>query len=129
MAVTVGVWLGAFVAAAVLTFVALLLGTFLCNAAWIVLAYVGLLPPLAAVWFPMRWSVAWPLAKDSLYLLATALIVVDTRLRFDRVAGRMTEGRVAVAFDRMLYGLPEAPVPAPVEVPEKVESLVDDGFA
>jgi ABC-type transport system involved in multi-copper enzyme maturation permease subunit len=129
MAVTVGVWLGAFVVAAVLTFVTLLLGLFLCNAARIVLSWLGLLPPLTTLWFPMAWSVAWPLAKDSLYLLATVLIVVDTRLRFDRVAGRMTEGSVAVAFDRMIYGLPEAPVPAPVQVPEKVESLVDDGFA
>src|SRR5262245_52066810 len=103
MAVTVGVWLGAFVVAAVLTFVALLLGTFLCNAAWIVLSWVGVLPPLTTIWFPMRWSVAWPLAKDSLYLLATVLIVADTRLRFDRIAGRMTEGSVAVAFDRMIY--------------------------
>ena len=40
---------------------------------------------------------------------ATLFLVVDTRLRFDRIAGRMTAGRVATAVDAVIHGRPKAP--------------------
>ena len=42
-------------------------------------------------------GVAWPVATYGLYVLATLLLVADTRLRFDRISGRMTGGKVATA--------------------------------
>jgi hypothetical protein len=41
------------------------------------------------------------------------MIVVETRYRFDRVAGRMTGGASAVAIDRLIHGVPMAPVALP----------------
>jgi hypothetical protein len=129
MAVTVGVWLGAIVVVGVLSTLALLLGLLLCNVVWIALSYTGVVPPLTALWLPVSGFIAWPVARDGLYLLATVLVVADTRLRFDRIAGRITEGQLATALDALIYGRPEAPVPLAVEDPEEVESLVNDRLA
>ena len=67
-------------------------------------------------------TASWPLTTNLLYLFATLLIVSDTRLRFDRIAGRMTEGRMAVAPDRMIHGDQVAPgFLGEEEVPESHE--------
>jgi ABC-type transport system involved in multi-copper enzyme maturation permease subunit len=115
MAVTIGAWLGAYVASGLIAGLTLLLGVLMCNTAWILLSQVGLLQPLTALWLPLPGTIAWPVARNFPYLVATALVVADTRLRFDRIAGRMTGGAVAVAVDEMIYGRPEAPVPVQVE--------------
>ncbi len=43
-------------------------------------------------------------------LVLTILIVLDTSLRFDRIAGRMAGGAVAATIDEFLYGHNNAPV-------------------
>jgi ABC-type transport system involved in multi-copper enzyme maturation permease subunit len=44
------------------------------------------------------------------FVVATLLVLSDSRLRFDRLAGRMTGGELAVRIDEMLNGLPQQPV-------------------
>jgi ABC-type transport system involved in multi-copper enzyme maturation permease subunit len=107
MALTVGIWLGAWVFVAVAAFSGLASATLIGNALRMAAGELGLLPPQTAFWAPVPWFVAWPIARYSVYLLATALIVADTRLRFDRLAGRMTEGAAAVAFEALVHGRPE----------------------
>jgi ABC-type transport system involved in multi-copper enzyme maturation permease subunit len=111
MSLTIGIWLGAFVVVSVAAFIALAVSVLVLNAAWLAAAQLGLAPPPPTFWAPLPMYVAWPLATNSVYLLATLLVVADTRLRFDRIAGRMTEGKLAVAFEELVYGRPEAPVP------------------
>lgn len=114
MSLTIGIWLGSYVLAAVTSVILILIGLLLCNAVWIAASQLGLASPIAALWTPLPAYIAWPLARNTLYLLATFLIVTDTRLRFDRIAGRMTEGTASVAFDKLVYGRPEVPVPLEV---------------
>ena len=109
MSLTIGIWLGAYVVVWVTSGILILIGLLLCNAVWIAASQLGLVTPIAALWTPLPAYIAWPLARNTLYLLATFLIVADTRLRFDRIAGRMTEGAASVAFDNLVYGRPEAP--------------------
>jgi len=109
MSLTIGAWLAAYVVVVCSAGVLLAVGTLLANAAWIALAQAGLAAPVTYFWLPLASYLAWPLATNGVYLLLTLLIVTDTRLRFDRLAGRMTEGRVAVAFEDLVYGRPEAP--------------------
>ena len=117
MSLTIGIWLAAYVGVAFLTVVILATGTLLCNSTWILLANFGLAPPVTTFWFPMPMYLAWPLAWNALYLGFTLAIVADTRLRFDRIAGRMTEGKVAVAFEELVYGRPMGPVPLDPDAP------------
>ena len=109
MSITIGVWLAAipltWVTALFLISVTLLLG----NALMVIGSQIGVIPPLTGMWIP-PWSVAWPIMVDLQYLAATVAIVADTSLRFDRIAGRMTEGEVAIAFSDLIYGRPLAPV-------------------
>lgn len=109
MSLTIGIWLGAYVVAALAAFFLLAVGILLCNAGWVAASQAGIAPPLTTIWLPLPGYVAWPLATNSLFIIATLIIVTDTRLRFDRMAGRMTEGGVSGALDEMLYGRPEAP--------------------
>jgi hypothetical protein len=123
MALTIGVWLGAyvFVSASALAMIAAgLLGG---NAVRMAAGQVGLLPPQTTFWAPLSWSVAWPLARGIVYLIMTLLIVANTRLGFDRLAGRMTEGRAALAFEGLIHGRPEAPVPIEPEAEPLAELL------
>jgi hypothetical protein len=92
------------------------------NAAWVFAAQLGIAPPAAGFRAPMPAYVAWPLTMNSLYLLLTLLVFTDTRLRFDRIAGRMTQGGVAVAFDEFLYGRPEEPIPIEAEELTRVDA-------
>src|SRR6516164_6160499 len=54
--------------------------------------------------------VAWPIVNDVVTALLTVLIVVEARLRFDRIAGRMSGGSVEQAVDAMIHGAPGRPV-------------------
>jgi predicted transcriptional regulator len=51
----------------------------------------------------------WPVTTNGLYLAITLTLIADTRLRFDRIAGRMTGGRVATAVDAVFHGRPRNP--------------------
>jgi hypothetical protein len=119
MALTIGIWLGSVVFVGGAAFFLLVTGALVGNALRMAAGQLHLAPPQTTFWAPLPWFVAWPLARGMVYLLMTLLIVLDTRLRFDRLAGRMTEGTAALAFDEMIHGRPEAPVPI---------GLADDPF-
>jgi ABC-type transport system involved in multi-copper enzyme maturation permease subunit len=104
MTVTAGVWLGAGILAAFLAILLLLAGLLASNLLWLAAADLGLVPPLTSIWTPISPVIAWPLAFLGCYVVAALLVVIDTALRFDRLAGRMTGGAVPLAFDRLLYG-------------------------
>jgi hypothetical protein len=136
MAVTIGVWLGAYVGFAMLTLLVLASGLLLCNLYWVAAAQLGLAPPVTTLWAPVPFSIGFPAARMLLYLSTTVLTVIDTRLRFDRLAGRMTAGKLATAFDRFLYGVatsqgigadfgPDGPTPPPEsDQPQRREDAV-----
>src|SRR5262249_57146519 len=96
---------------ALLAFTIICLGMLACLLFWAASIQFGLIPPNTTPGFAMTWQVAWPLATNAITLLVTILIVVDTRLRFDRIAGRMTAGVVETAADAWLYCQPRQPAP------------------
>ena len=110
MALTIGIWLGAYVLVSISALIALTSASLIGNALRMAAGQLGLASPQTTFWAPVSWNVAWPVANGGVYLVMTLLIVADTRLRFDRLAGRMTGGKAAVAFGEMLYGRPEEPV-------------------
>jgi hypothetical protein len=106
MAITLGVWLGAWVADVVLS--ALLIGI----VSLVVLVTFGIATMgtfSVPVWLVSTVPYAWYAIAYGFYVVATLLLVADTRLRFDRLAGRMTAGRVATAIDRLVHGKPRDP--------------------
>lgn len=123
MTITMGVWIASLVVVWFGATILLLTGLMICNLARVIAAQAGLVPAPATIWFPVPWAVAYPVVSNLCYLLLTLLVVADTRLRFDRIAGRMTEGKVAVAFDQFLYGQPTAPVLAKPSAEEDLDSL------
>lgn len=58
----------------------------------------------------VAFSVAWWPSFVLPFVVATLLVLSDSRLRFDRLAGRMTGGAFAVKLDELLHGLPQPPV-------------------
>ena len=118
MSATIGLWLGAYVAVTCAAALAIASVAMIVALVWLGLSQFAQIPPLGTVAFPVSMAFVWPATNDLIYLSATALIVADSRVRFDRLAGRMTGGRMAVTLDAMLYGHPEAPVPVAAK-PEK----------
>ncbi len=108
MALTMGIWLGAYVLVAFTSLMMVLIGLLLLNALRIAAAQVGLVVMQTGIWSPVPWPIAYPLARASSYLFITFLIVLDTGLRFDRLAGRMTEGKASLAFGELVHGRPVA---------------------
>jgi hypothetical protein len=53
-------------------------------------------------------------------------VVIESRYRFDRIAGRMTSGEVEVAVDQFLHGVPMAPVPLNAWASEKAATTSAD---
>jgi ABC-type Na+ efflux pump permease subunit len=126
MATTIGVWLGSKVAvvvvARILVFVA-----FLFLLLTFSLATVGGVAP------PPRWvlamfNYAW-VVDNAIYLLLTVLLVSDTRLRFDRLAGRMTAGRLATSLDVLIHGKPKNPWRRRKDRQETLPQSASDGTA
>ena len=71
----------------------------------------------------MSWRNGWPLTVDLVTLFFTVLVVVDTSLRFDRIAGRMAGGALATRVDAWVHGDAHLPVLLPDSnaVPAEVE--------
>jgi ABC-type transport system involved in multi-copper enzyme maturation permease subunit len=109
MGATMGIWIGAYLAFLFIAWAVCLVVAILCMFAWMIRSYYGLTYSTTP-WFPMTLSVGTDIVLYGEFLAATILIVGETRLRFDRVAGRMTEGEAAIAIDRMIHGTPMAPV-------------------
>ncbi|WP_254054041.1 ABC transporter permease [Singulisphaera sp. GP187] len=118
MAVTIGVWLGALVAfsiiAAILTAIAWLL---------LVLTLTVMSDGVSSLSVNMRQYVTM-MAVVRLtigfapYVVTTLFLVSYTRLRFDHLAGRSTEGRFALAAERLLHE------PTPVSTPTDRSPIV-----
>jgi ABC-type transport system involved in multi-copper enzyme maturation permease subunit len=108
MAITIGVWLGSWVVTVFGALVIVCGVMLLCFAVFSVAYQAGL--PWTAPWFPMSFDQGMTLSSLVLYLVATVLIVTETRLRFDRIAGRMAGGETQVSVDHLLHGRPMAPV-------------------
>ena len=64
----------------------------------------GLLAPGTRPWFPMSFSLGWAITTNASALLFTIMLVLDTSLRFDRIAGRMAGGVLATTVDAMVHG-------------------------
>jgi ABC-type Na+ efflux pump permease subunit len=108
---TIGAWLASMV------IVPFLAGTILAVAGLLYMAFIystfWLNPSGASAVFPGSFRflpVAWPIVNDVVTALLTVLIVVEARLRFDRLAGRMAGGAVDQAVDAMIHGAPGRPV-------------------
>ena len=117
MGLTLGVGLVAMILVAIAS-ASLCLGVALsCWLGWLFAGSLGLVDVTAtSPWFPMSFEVGFSVAAALLYAGAAFGLVAETRLRFDRIAGRMTAGKASVAVDRFIHGGPVRPVrlaPAP----------------
>jgi ABC-type transport system involved in multi-copper enzyme maturation permease subunit len=86
---TIGCWL---VAAALVPLSALAIiffGMLFFLLLWTLSIQFALVPLNSRPWFPLSWPTAWAIATNAITLLAAFVIVVESRLRFDRLAGRM----------------------------------------
>ncbi len=101
---TIGLWLAGNAIVAFCAFSIIAIVMTVCLGIWAFGTQYQLIPPNATPWFPMRWNNGWPLTVDLVTLLFTVLIVADTSLRFDRLAGRMAGGALATAVDAWVYG-------------------------
>ena len=107
---TIGLWMAS---VGVVAFIALSMIALVCLifvAIWMMEVQYGFVLITSRPWFPMRFAVGWPLSVDLVTLVITFLIVLDTSLRFDRIAGRMAGGAVASTVDRWLHGHTLQPV-------------------
>jgi ABC-type transport system involved in multi-copper enzyme maturation permease subunit len=107
---TIGLWIASL---AVVSFVAISIIALVCLlfiAIWMAAVQYGFALITSTPWFPMSFAVGWPLAVNLVTLLTTFLIVLDTSLRFDRIAGRMAGGAVAATVDNWLHGHTLQPV-------------------
>ncbi len=131
MGATLACWLGAYLALrAVALFVCLVVAA-ACVIGWLTAIQAGLVGVGTTPWFPMTFGPGNELVFCVATVILTVIIVIDTRIRFDRIAGRMTGGATAVKLDELIHGRPMAPVwlgPPP----RKSAGLVDleiDGLA
>jgi len=110
---TLSLWLAgqAVIAFIAISIIAIVMSV--CLAGWAVALQYYLVPSNSRPWFPMTWGTAWPLTSDLVTLLITILIVADTALRFDRIAGRMAGGAVATTVEAFLHGRSRRPVLLP----------------
>jgi ABC-type Na+ efflux pump permease subunit len=110
MSVTIGAWLVAGITIYVASWViAGVLALFWFFCVWLAIQ-MRMIPSLAAVWSPISMFDLQVAISTALYLLATAMVASECRLRFDRIAGRMAGGEVQVAVDDLVHGRPLAPV-------------------
>ena len=110
MGITLALWLGAYLGMKALSvFLCLVIGG-TCFLGWLTAIQMGLVAAQSSPWFPMSFRAGMEWMFCLLTLNFTALLVADTRIRFDRTAGRMTGGTTTVALDRLIHGRPMAPV-------------------
>jgi ABC-type transport system involved in multi-copper enzyme maturation permease subunit len=107
MTITIGVWLCASLVATVLAVI--VVGVLITLAmATVALATMGSFN-IPTGWIGPVLGYTWSLTRYGIYVAATLMLVADTGLRFDRIAGRMTAGRVATAVDQLIHGKPDDP--------------------
>jgi ABC-type transport system involved in multi-copper enzyme maturation permease subunit len=108
---TISMWLASLVAVAVLAFSIIALIWLMVFAAWITAVSYGYIIPTSSPWIVgISMDTGWQIATDLVTILITFLIVLDTGLRFDQIAGRMAGGAVATTVDQFLHGRQNKPV-------------------
>jgi len=76
----------------------------------------------------MGWGLAWTLGSNIILFLITIMVGADTRLRLDRIAGRIAGGAVESSVDAFLYGHTLQPVFLPsgrAKAKEEAEAKVE----
>jgi ABC-type transport system involved in multi-copper enzyme maturation permease subunit len=99
-----------------------------CMSVWMAAIRLRLVTPNTPPtrFFLMSWDVGWTITSNIVLFLLTVGVVVDTRLRFDRIAGRMTGGAIASRVDAFLYGHDLHPVFLPARKKKaKAEAKVE----
>jgi ABC-type transport system involved in multi-copper enzyme maturation permease subunit len=108
---TIALWLASLVGVAILAFSIIALIWMTVFAAWITAVSYAYILPTSTPWsIGIGMDTGWSLATGLVTLLITALIVFDTALRFDQIAGRMAGGAVATTVDQWLHGRQNQPV-------------------
>jgi len=107
---TIALWMAAEVLVAFLALSIIAIVCLFFITVWMVEVQYGFVMINSPPWFPMRFGTAWPLTTDLVMILLTILIVLQTSLRFDRLAGRMAGGATAAAVDQWLRGHSNQPV-------------------
>jgi ABC-type transport system involved in multi-copper enzyme maturation permease subunit len=108
---TIGLWLTSLVAVAFLALAVISIVLLIVFAAWLTAVNYGYVVPNSTPWSPgISWEMGWPLTADLVTVFFTILIVLDTALRFDQIAGRMAGGAVATTVDQWLHGRQNQPV-------------------
>ncbi|ODU01491.1 MAG: hypothetical protein ABS79_01535 [Planctomycetes bacterium SCN 63-9] len=110
MAMTVVFWLVLMASFSILAGIIVGIGALFIQYLWITIHGFDSSRANPFAWWPLTFGVTWAIVKLGLYLLLTVLIVLESRYRFDRLAGRMTGGEAEVAVDQFLHGVPLAPV-------------------
>jgi ABC-type transport system involved in multi-copper enzyme maturation permease subunit len=121
---TIGSWLFGMAAIAVAAGSLMAVGWMSILAIWSVAVqygYASLTPPAS----PISISTAWVLANDLVIVVVELLIILDTSVRFDRIAGRMAAGAVATTVDQFLYGGPIRPVFLPSKTSRRNAPIED----
>jgi ABC-type transport system involved in multi-copper enzyme maturation permease subunit len=72
----------------------------LMAAFWMVSLQYGLVPGSSPPSFPVGFPTTWAIAMNSVTLLSAFLIALETRLRFDWLAGRQASSAIANLFAR-----------------------------
>jgi hypothetical protein len=88
MAQTIGIWLGAMAGLSLLTAILVGVGALGFVLFWVTSTQLGL-QATPTPWFPIGGDTAYPLLQLLLFASLTGTIVADSRLRFDRLAGRV----------------------------------------
>ena len=110
MGVTMGFWIGAYLLALFVAWVVCVIVAIAFVFVWLGQVYLGFSTFQTPPWFPMSFRLGTDIVFYSEFLIATIFLVGETRLRFDRVAGRMVGGKTEVAIDHLIHGIPMAPV-------------------
>jgi ABC-type transport system involved in multi-copper enzyme maturation permease subunit len=126
LTVTVGLWLVSIVVVNIVAAIAIGSLFLIGFLAWSSALQAGLLTWTIPGWLLTAvWNVAWPVTRYAIYASTTVAIAGDTSLRFDRLAGRMVEGNIALAVDRIIHGRPLPPIL--LDAPSQREESVSEG--
>jgi ABC-type transport system involved in multi-copper enzyme maturation permease subunit len=113
---TIALWLGSFIGVAVCAFAIISVVWLLSFAAWLYAVSYAYVSPTSSPWvLGLDFETGWAISTNLVVLIITALIVADTALRFDQIAGRMAGGTVAVTVDKFLYARNNRPVFLPTK--------------
>ena len=124
MAVAVGIWLVALGVIAALSATTVMVAWMAILVAWWTATGDATFAGPGLAWFPITFQAGFQVVQLALYALLATLVVIECRLRFDRIAGRMAGGALEVAVDRAFHGLPTAPVMIDPTAAERAASAV-----